>query len=87
MAELIFASDHDINSSPIWRVTRQPGETSNPYLVQFIKRGRNGKLLDQTAEWHWIAHRWCQHRWVPKAPTVPKWLLAKVEVHMRKMQP
>lgn len=87
MSELIFASDHDTNSGPIWHVERQPDGVTNPFVVRFLKRGRNGTLLDQNAEWHWIAHRWCQHRWVPKSPAVPKWLLAKVENHIRNFQP
>jgi len=87
MAELIFHSEHSTADGPVWVVTRQPGQITNPYVVEFVKHGRNGKLLDQTAEWHWIAHLWCNHRWMPKSPTVPKWLLDKVEAHMRGVQP
>jgi hypothetical protein len=86
MAEVIFHSEHGTATGPVWVVTRQPGETTNPYLVEFVKRGRNGKLLQQTAEWHWIANRWCEHRWFPKLPTVPKWLIARVEAHMRQVK-
>lgn len=85
MAQLLFASDHDINNSPIWRVERQPGQTTNPYLVRFVKSGRNGRLLDQIALWSTAG--WDQSRWMPKPPIVPKWLIAKVEAHMRKVQP
>lgn len=80
VAELIYASDHDVNSSPLWRVERHPAGLANPWLVRFVKRGRNGKLLDQCALW--TKRGWDKQRWMPRPPQVPIWLLTKVETHM-----
>ena len=87
MPELIFQSEHSTAQAPVWTVTQQPGQTTSPHLVEFEKHGRSGKLLDQVALWDPIGCCWSGNRWVPKAPIVPKWLLAKVEQHMRGVKP
>jgi len=65
-----------------WIITRQPIGTTNPFLVRFVRATSQRKLLDQVGEWHWIAGRWCHHRWTPKPPTVPEKVLQQVEVRM-----
>jgi hypothetical protein len=85
MTQLIFTSDHSPADGPTWTVTQQPGQTTSPHLVEFVKRGRASRLLDQVALWDPIARQWSANRWVPKPPTVPKWLLAKVEAHMQRV--
>ena len=87
MNRIIFTSDRSPGDAPTWTVTQQPGQTTSPHLVEFVKRGRNGRLLDQVALWDPIARQWSANRWVPKPPIVPKWLLAKVEQHMSGVQP
>lgn len=65
--------------------TPQPHlETTRPLrrLVGFVKHGLNGKLLDQVARWG--PDGWDTTRWNPRPPRVPKWLLQKVEGHMRR---
>lgn len=70
---------------PSWTVTRQPEGCTDPMVVSFVKRGRNGKLLDQSARWTRIG--WDLRRWVPRPPQVPKWLIRKVEDRMRMLTP
>jgi hypothetical protein len=65
-----------------WTITRQPNGTTNPFLVRFSRSTSQRKLLDQVAEWHWIAGRWCHHRWTPRPPTVPEKVLVQVEARM-----
>lgn len=82
MTETIHASTHDLSEGPRWAVKQQPGETTDPRLVGFVKHGLNGKLLDQVARWG--PDGWDTTRWNPRPPRVPKWLLQKVEGHMRR---
>lgn len=82
MAELIYRSS--AQDVPRWSVVRQPGQVTDPMVVEFLKFGRT-KLLNQTARWD--GNGWDPKRWVPKTPQVPKALLLKVEAHMRRVQP
>ena len=76
--ETLYAADG-------WTITRQPNGTTNPFLVRFLRHNGQRKLLDQVAEWHWIADRWCHHRWTPQPPRVPAALLLQVEARMRQL--
>ena len=80
MPELLFASEHSVQNAPIWRVERHPDGITNPWVVRFTKRGRNGKLLDQCALW--TNRGWDQKRWMPQPPQVPQWLITKAEARM-----
>ena len=58
--------------------TARPGPDGS-WLVQFIRRGRTGKMLDQCAAWL-PSGRWDDHRWHPVgARLVPVEALAVVE--------
>lgn len=77
MAELIYMADR-------WRIERQPGSITDPMVVGFVKGSAVRKLLDQTARW--TPTGWDPKRWVPKSPTVPQWLIQKVEDYMRQTE-
>lgn len=86
MAELIFRTEPGpfLAEYPAWRVERQPDGVTDPMVVRFRKVGKNGTLLDQNARWTPLG--WDSKRWMPAAPRVPKWLIQKVEDHMRGVQ-
>lgn len=65
----------------VWTVTQDPTMAGNPCLVRFTRRNSKRKLLDQTAEW--LPAGWNPHRWTPRAPMVPQWLIDKIEDRMR----
>jgi hypothetical protein len=62
------------------RVVIEPSAGSGNLVRECLSRGAAEALWDP------IASRWSANRWVPKHPTVPKWLLAKVEAHMQKVK-
>jgi hypothetical protein len=68
-----------------WTVTQDPTMAGRPDLVRFHRNNGQRKLLDQVAQWNGIA--WAVHRWMPKLPTVPQWLIDKVVAHLREVQP
>jgi hypothetical protein len=70
-----------------WLIIQDPTDHRNPNLVRFHRSNGQRKLLDQIAEWDPHSQDWRRTRWAPKPPAVPKWLLAKVENHMRNFQP
>jgi hypothetical protein len=81
MAELIHRDTHDIAQfGPWWTVERQPGYVTDPMVVRFLKHNGKRKLLEQTARW--TGAGWDPKRWTPRLPTVPQWLIEKVEDHM-----
>ena len=83
MPELIHRDTHDIvQFGPWWTVERQPGFTTDPMVVRFLKHNGSRKLLDQTARW--TGDGWDPKRWAPAHPQVPKTLLDIVERHMRR---
>ena len=69
--------DEPIGSTRLIAIAR-PGPDGS-WLVQFIRRGRTGKMLDQCAAWL-PSGRWDDHRWHPVgARLVPVEALAAVE--------
>ena len=92
MAEVIFEHQPGpfVAEYPHWYVVRQPEGCTDPMVVRFLKVGKNGKLLDQTARWTVsrpyagavLQVRWDSSRWTPAPPRVPKWLLERVVTHM-----
>jgi len=77
--------NHIIYNVAPWRIEQDPTRNGSDRLVRFHKHNGQRKLLDQIAEWR--NSGWSANRWVPKPPTVPKWLLSKVEAHMQKVAP
>jgi hypothetical protein len=69
---------------PTWEVIRHPAGTTDPNLVQFIKRNSQRKLLCKTALW--TGSGWDASRWVPSWPKVPSDILVLVESRLRKRQ-
>lgn len=82
MPEVIFEHQPGplIADYPHWNVVRQPEGCTDPMVVRFLKFGKNGKLLDQTARW--TPTGWDTWRWAPAPPRVPKWLIERVVTHM-----
>ena len=74
-----------IYRSVCWRIVRQPGSTTDPMVVNFVKFSSVRKLLDQNARW--TSDGWDPQRWVPRAPIVPQSILRLVEQHMWGVQP
>lgn len=75
-------TSHTIYDQPIGFtrlvVTARPG-LDGSWLVQFMRRGRTGKMLDQCAAWL-SSGRWDDHRWHPVgARLIPAEVLASVE--------
>ena len=66
-----------------WVIVQDPYFRGNLYLVRFYRSNGQRCLLDRIALWDPHAQAWKAGRWLPKPPTVPQWLLAKVEAHMR----
>jgi hypothetical protein len=68
-----------------WRVELldEPGRL--PGLVRFRKRTRMATRLYQVAQWL-PEGRWAAGRWRPDPPTVPKWLIARVEAALQQAQ-
>ena len=62
-----------------WLVERYETPGSLPGLIRFKKSTRVATQLDQVAQWL-PDGRWNTKRWQPRPPTVPKWLLERVEV-------
>jgi hypothetical protein len=58
------------------------GTAPGPGLIRFYKANGQRKLLDQIAQWL-PEGGWDRKRWVPSAPPLPKWLIDRVEAHMR----
>ena len=77
----IFRSTHSALDDPTWHVTYAHPELCNPWVVRFVKMGRNGCLLRSYGEW--TGDSWSPRRWMPKQPVVPRWLLQKVEDTLR----
>lgn len=63
-----------------WLVERYepPGVTVLPGLIRFWKHNAKATQLDQVAQWL-PEGRWNRKGWQPRPPTVPKWLLERVE--------
>ena len=53
-----------------------------PGLIRFKKSTAKATKLDHVAQWL-PEGRWNKKRWQPKAPTVPKGLLERVEAVLR----
>lgn len=94
MTNIIYRSEPHPSGGPEWIVEQDPLISGNPRLVRFLRRTSKRKLLDQIAEWLprdpaavTRAGVWNHRRWVPKSPTVPQFLIQKVEDHMRRLQP
>ena len=86
MAETIFRTEPTpfLAEWPAWHVERQPGMVTDPWVVHFRKQGKVRTLLDQSARW--TPTGWDPKRWVPRSPTVPKWLIERVEAHMLQVE-
>ena len=78
----ILYSNHGEQVGPWWTITRQPFQTTNPFLVHFSKRNRTTRALDQIAKWDPVARTWCSSRWVPRQPIVPDYILIIVQEKM-----
>lgn len=61
-----------------WLVERYEPPGGLPGLIRFKKSTRMATQLDQVAQWL-PDGRWYTRRWQPRPPTVPKWLLERVE--------
>ncbi len=82
MPELIHRDAPSISQfGPWWTVERQPGFTTDPNTVRFLRHNGSRKLLDQIARW--TSNGWDPKRWQPKPPTVPQALIESVEQFMR----
>ena len=83
MTSSTFAYPHTLHTSPDHHltITARPG-LGGQWLVQFMRRGRTVKMLDQCAAWLpagcWDERRWSPagHRLVPAAALleVEQWL-------------
>lgn len=82
---LVHQDEHGYDLGPRWIVERRPMGSTGNWVVRFVKWGRVGKLLDQTA--CWTGANWAPGRWYPKHPGVPHTLIAIVERHMRQLGP
>jgi len=72
---------HHLHTSPTGlTITARPG-LSGEWLVDFVKRGRTSKQLDQTAAWRGA---WDETRWSPVGSRlVPLEVLCEVERWLR----
>lgn len=92
MNRIIHQSSAGEMGRSVWLVEQDPTRGCHDRLVRFMRRTSQRKTLDQIAEWLPrdpaavpCGGVWNHRRWVPKSPTVPQWLLEKVEAHMRQL--
>jgi hypothetical protein len=84
MAQIIFRSEPHPSGGCEWIIEQDPLMKGNLRMVRFLRRTSQRKVLDQIAEWL-PPGTWNHKRWAPRSPTVPQWLLLKVENHMRRL--
>jgi transposase len=65
-----------------WLVERRETTGGLPGLIRFKKSTAKATQLDQVAQWL-PEGDWNTKRWQPRPPTVPKWLIERVEAVLR----
>jgi hypothetical protein len=78
MTVIVDAPNCGTASNNHWKVTR----LDEPGLIRFHMQTRMATRLDQVAQWL-PEGRWAAGRWRPDPPTVPKWLIARVEAALQ----
>ena len=82
-AETIYS--HRRIDGVCWCIERQPEGVTDPMVVSFRKWNGSRSLLNRSARW--TGTGWDPTRWHPRPPTVPAFLIDKIERHMKGLNP